>query len=94
MLDSAGVRTASGSDRIKTQLNQAMTSVVFKMYRLIRSLPLAVLTRTPSPLLQSSGSYISRGVKYVIAVETVTGSISGAQSPGWSPVWMRRRTSR
>jgi hypothetical protein len=44
------------------------------MYRLIRSLPLAVLTRTPSPLLQSSGSYISRGVKYVIAVDSsVTG---------------------
>jgi hypothetical protein len=35
------VRTASGSDRIKTQLNRTM---IFSMYRLIRSLPLAVLT--------------------------------------------------
>ena len=46
---STSVRTASGSDRIKTQLSR--TTNVFQGYRMIRSLPLAVLTqsqRTPA----------------------------------------------
>jgi len=40
---STSVRTASGSDRIKAQLSRTMN--VFSSYRMIRSLPLAVLTR-------------------------------------------------